>query len=161
MPFLHALSRSPLRYVAKAHRLRPSDVRLVSRMLYLLGKLLALRSRRPLPELIAAFDAEPETEPVPKRDIQRLVRLVDALMQTTFRDEYCMKRSLLLFHFLRRWGHDVRIHFGVVKREGSLKGHAWVDLNEAPLAEFEDPRTIYARTYSYPPLPERTPQPRS
>jgi hypothetical protein len=125
-------------------------VALLAYMGYLAARVLALQSRRPLPDLIASFDAAPSPRGALRVPPSRLVRLVDLLMRATFHDRYCMKRSLLLFHFLRRWGHDARIHFGVAKRGGELTGHAWVDLDGRPFAEHGDPNRHFTRTYSFP-----------
>lgn len=150
MPHLQYAVRFPLRYANAVRKLRWADVFLLARMVYLLAKLLILQSRRPLPVLMAMFDSAPGSHLHYRMPPRRLVRLVDALMRLTFGKDYCMKRSILLFHFLRAWGYDAVVHFGVTKTDGVLKGHAWVDLNGWPLAERKDPRTEYIRTFSYP-----------
>lgn len=38
----------------------------------------------------------------------------------------CLKRSLLLYHFLRKNGIEVQIHFGVRKCGSYLAGHSWL-----------------------------------
>lgn len=60
-----------------------------------------------------------------------------------------MKRSLILFHYLRKAGREARIVFGVAKEEGRLEGHAWVTVNGEPFAE-EGPVDRYTVTYAYP-----------
>lgn len=60
-----------------------------------------------------------------------------------------MKRSLVLFHFLRKAGEDAEIVFGVVKDGDKLEGHAWVTVNGQPFAE-EGPVDKYTVTYRYP-----------
>ena len=73
-----------------------------------------------------------------------------ALMRLIYRRDYCMKRSLVLFHFLTRWGYDPSVHFGVKIEEKELKGHAWVELSGRPLGESSDPYTSFKKTFSYP-----------
>jgi hypothetical protein len=47
----------------------------------------------------------------------------------------CLKRSLLLYYFLRKNGIEVKIHFGVQKRAGYLAGHSWLTRNGNLLAD--------------------------
>lgn len=114
----------------------------------MLVSLLVLQRAVSLPRLMRIFDARPA--PRGRIEPARLVYLATGLVRATLRDRYCMKRSLLIFHFLRRWGYDARILFGVVRDGDELRGHAWIELNGAPLAERGDPRRAYAVTYSYP-----------
>jgi len=47
----------------------------------------------------------------------------------------CLRRSLVLFHLLRRAGRPVGLHIGVRKRDGSLQAHAWLVQDGAPYLE--------------------------
>ncbi|MDZ7859133.1 MAG: lasso peptide biosynthesis B2 protein [Candidatus Krumholzibacteriota bacterium] len=47
----------------------------------------------------------------------------------------CLKRSLLLFRFLRYYGQPVIINFGVKWEDGNLTGHSWLSLNGKPYME--------------------------
>ena len=62
----------------------------------------------------------------------------------------CLFRSILLFQFLRRYGHLPRIHIGLRKDGDRLQGHAWVTVNGTPLLEQSDPSTRYVENFSYP-----------
>ncbi len=71
----------------------------------------------------------------------------------------CMKRSLILYHLLRKSGMDVLICFGVkLERDLSvsetkkrLKGHAWLLLNGEVYLERDPGQTKnYRVTYSFP-----------
>ena len=44
---------------------------------------------------------------------------------TLLQKNVCLKRSLLLYYFLRRNGDDIRIHFGIKRQGGKLTGHNW------------------------------------
>jgi hypothetical protein len=47
----------------------------------------------------------------------------------------CLRRSFLLFHFLRYYGQEVAINFGV-KWEGiDLTGHSWLSMDGRPYLE--------------------------
>jgi hypothetical protein len=70
---------------------------------------------------------------------EKIIKYTDYILSRNFfiwRDT-CLKRSLLLYHFLNKIGVKVRICFGVKYndtmiskgRKGSLEGHAWLLLN--------------------------------
>lgn len=144
MKFLmHNLDR-----LRRATRVRPSEWLLVVQMVGLLVRLTIWQRRLPLPVLIERFAAQPVDEPHPP--LHRFVRLTTSLMRLVYRRDYCMKRSLLLFHFLTRWGYDPTVHFGVKIEGQNLKGHAWVELDGRPFAESTNPYTSFKTTYSYP-----------
>lgn len=58
----------------------------------------------------------------------------------------CLKRSLLLYHFLQRAGMDVQIYLGVQRArqpaagfaQGELRGHAWLVYRGAAVYEPSD-----------------------
>ena len=76
--------------------------------------------------------------------------------------DICLTRSLVLYYFLRKYGLDVQICFGVKHKKDSegrdagrkLQGHAWLSLNGYFFLENnpEDTRT-FAVTYSFPSTP--------
>lgn len=142
----HRVVRGLLR-LRSAFRVRPSEWRLLLEMVGLLAQLAVLQRKLPLPKLMEHFSAAPTGEPHPP--VRRTIRLLDVLLRLTYRRDFCMKRSLLLFHFLGRWGYDPVVHFGVKLDDGDLKGHAWVELDERPVAEGSDPYTSFRTTYSY------------
>lgn len=145
-----------IRYARILAKLDRSEWLLLAEVSVLLGKLLIVQRTAPLPDLMAKFDAEPIAPGGRRLRPARLVYLVTGLVRLTLRDRFCMKRSILIFHYLRKWGHSARILFGVVKQDGDLQGHAWVELNGRPLAERGHPRSRYTVTYAYPsePVPE-------
>jgi len=70
---------------------------------------------------------------------EKIIKYTDYILNRNFfiwRDT-CLKRSLLLYHFLNKIGVKVRICFGVKYNDtmiskdhkGSLEGHAWLLLN--------------------------------
>jgi len=61
----------------------------------------------------------------------------------------CLKRSMVLYRFLRIAGVPVKIKLGVQKNNGKLKGHCWLELGGKPYLQNED--MGYKTTYTYPP----------
>jgi len=75
----------------------------------------------------------------------------------------CLKRSLVLYRFLRKLGMDVHICFGVrfpdgVSRE-KLEGHAWLLYNGDIFLERDiEMAKAYKLTYCFPEINEQTAQ---
>ncbi|HEX7071952.1 MAG TPA: lasso peptide biosynthesis B2 protein [Rhodothermales bacterium] len=150
---LHGYGRRLARVAQAAGRMRRIDLRRFGEMTRLIGLYQRLHDKRPLPELVSAFDSEPRSDELPS-DLKRITRQIDLLMRLVYRDRYCMKRSLLHFHYMRRMGLPVTLQFGVTRTGDGLTGHAWVELAGEPYAERFDPRERFARTWSYPQEPE-------
>lgn len=140
--------------------LRARDLPVLARIAVLWPAAAVLKRSVPVPRLAGLFGAAPRLGPGrggPRRGGAvppwRLARLIDGVLRRAYRHRpgYCVERSLLLFHLLRRGGHPARLCFGVVRApEGRLAGHAWVTLDGEPVAEPVDPRTLYATTYASP-----------
>jgi hypothetical protein len=60
----------------------------------------------------------------------------------------CLYRSLARYALLRRAGHPVRFVMGLDPKDPSVVGHAWVELDGAPLGE--DVPEGYTVTFAYP-----------
>ena len=97
-------------------------------------ELLACRARLRLPRLLAAEaflrremrGPTPEPTTGPSRDALLLAftRAVNAQPGTPG----CLPRSLALRRFLVRNGEPGRIHLGLKRKAGRLRGHAWVEV---------------------------------
>ena len=129
--------------------LRPREALLLVQMVAMVAALKVLQRVVSLPTLLRLFDVR---RPRPERRLhpKRLAWLASGLLRRLFGQDYCMPRSIVLFHFMRKWGYPTRLHFGVARREGALKGHAWVTLGDLPFAERGDPRRSYKTMYTYP-----------
>lgn len=105
--------------------------------------------------------------PKPHKDMDRerlegkIVKYTDYILDHNFwiYRRTCLKRSLVLYHFLRRCGIDVHVCFGVRynenmpnKKEGkNLEGHAWLLYKENIFLEKKaDLTRTYRITYSFP-----------
>jgi hypothetical protein len=55
----------------------------------------------------------------------------------------CLRRSILIWYFLRRRGINSLIIFGVRKINGKLDAHAWVEINGIVVSERDDTHLQY------------------
>lgn len=131
-------------------RVRVGDLFLLPRIVGVVGMVTVLR-RTPVPLAFLVHLLEREPQPAVEPDIERVVRLTQGVLRRTHRREFCYPRAFAIFHVLSGWGCPVTLHFGVRKTAGVLEGHAWVSLDGCPLAEEQDPRTLYHCIYSYSP----------
>jgi hypothetical protein len=94
-----------------------------------------------------------------------IIKYTDYLLSRNFfvYKSTCLRRSLVLFYFLRRIGIDVHICFGVRQKKNlidteakqELEGHAWLMYNGNMFQEKNTNMTkTYTKTYCYPVLPE-------
>jgi hypothetical protein len=51
------------------------------------------------------------------------------------RDRDCLQRSLLLYRVLSRAGADPTLMVGFLRRNGRIRGHAWVTVDGNPVIE--------------------------
>ncbi len=65
------------------------------------------------------------------------------------RGKMCLKRSLVLYRFLRMYNIPARLMVGVRKEQGELTGHSWIEIHGR---HFQDPLedVKYSVTFSYP-----------
>lgn len=99
--------------------------------------------------------AEPK-KPWKGRDLpapQELADFVDRLLarRVLMRKQLCLRRSLVLYRFLRKLGLDVRINFGVAAPGFSnrLKAHAWLSAKGKPYLETGESHENFEIIHSY------------
>ena len=131
-------------------KLRLSDIPLLMHIGVLLVRILVLQRWLSVPQLLKTFDGANNGKSRPGIDPSRLVWLVKGLLKFPFKNDFCMQQSILLMYYLRRWGYDVSLIYGISKNQTVFKGHAWIELDGEPFAENRNPRDVYAITYSYP-----------
>lgn len=134
--------------------LRPRDLRLLATMARLLVEIAWRQRRGSMEAFVVSFDGRGRSRPLPRVSVDRLVWLATGLSRRVYGEGFCLKRSLLLFYFLRNWGCDVRICFGVAQDGTGLAGHAWVEVDGRPLAESEASLARFGAAFSYPPTYE-------
>ena len=67
------------------------------------------------------------------------------------RRQLCLRRSLVLYRFLKKLGLNVQINFGVVPpgRSRRLKAHSWLSLNGKPYLEKSDAHMEFELIHSH------------
>jgi hypothetical protein len=93
---------------------------------------------------------------------EKIIRWTDAILGWDFFifRTSCLKRSLVLYHFLKQAGLPLQINFGVRKLAPAsrshwplLDGHGWLSLRGQTYLEGDEPRKAFRLIYSFPPLP--------
>jgi hypothetical protein len=92
----------------------------------------------PLPQVLAAQTPARADLALPSDDVRRLADAA-ALFERRSPLGLCLRRSLVRYHYLRRAGLPVAIHFGARFKGGvadrDVSGHAWITLDGAPYHE--------------------------
>lgn len=78
---------------------------------------------------------------------ERMLRL----FQETGYKYSCMRRSIVLYHFLRSYGIAVIIHFGAKWDGPRLTGHSWLTLGEKILLDNQENVGQFSLFFSFPP----------
>lgn len=135
-------------------RREPQAVLFVGRMAWCVVVLSIGVKVLPLPSALRLI-APRQLKTPPPRDPQltdaRAVQLLDALLGTDFLvfTPSCWKRSAALYSHLAARETNARIRFGVCKEsDGSLAGHAWIEIDGTPV--FEKTAPDYRVTFSFP-----------
>lgn len=104
---------------------------------------------KPLPVALAELTPAPAPGPL---DPETIRQIADAL--TAFGAGrplgICLRRSLLRYHFLRRAGLPVVVHFGARRLGERIGGHAWLTLDGQPYHEAPEHYLNYVLMFSYP-----------
>ena len=109
------------------------DIFILAKVFYLTLILSVELYTKPLPTLLKALTPPPSFR-LKNWDISKVVKWLDFFSIwgiPPFR-ESCLKRSLILYKFLREKGIDVKINIGVKKEVKEVRGHAWLTLNGKP-----------------------------
>jgi len=85
--------------------------------------------------------------------IERVIYLCNRIMGILRKRGFkytCLRRSLLLFHFLRYYGQKVIINFGIKWKGDDLTGHSWLTLDGEPYLEPEGKPEKFTFIFSLP-----------
>ncbi len=119
-----------------------------------------------IPELIKKFTPRNSRKYQKNRNLKettdKIVKFIDFILNRKFwryKENTCLKRSLVLYYYLRKRGIDVHICFGVkyndkpttTMERNRLIGHAWLLYNGSIFLEKNAVETkTYKVTYSFP-----------
>ena len=128
----------------------PHRVRLGALTLSLRFRLDRMLRRHSLPGLLGALTPKPLSStrvPLPTVEDALLAaeRVVERLRVVP---DTCLYRSLARYAVLRSAGHPARFVMGLSPRAPEITGHAWVELDGAPMGETVDDDMVI--TYAYP-----------
>ncbi len=139
------------------------DFRLFYRIFALITMLPALIKWHTLPCLLARLTPENKnssTAPGTDQTEAKIIKYTDFILGWNIGvwKQTCLKRSLVLYHFLRGIGMPVQICFGIrlpfaegKDVHGQLEGHAWLLYHKDLFLEIEPEMTAtYTETYRYP-----------
>jgi len=106
----------------------------------------------PLPKLMQVLTPKKRKESISQEEINRITHFTNLILNRRFFIFHptCLKRSLVLYHFLNKYGLNVVMNFGVKKNNDRLDGHGWLTLDGKPFLENYDPHDTFTVTYSYP-----------
>jgi hypothetical protein len=127
----------------------PHRVRLGALTLSLRLRLDRMLKRHSLPALLGALTPQSTSARVPLPTVEDALlgaeRVIEHLRVVP---DTCLYRALGRYAVLRRAGHPARFVMGLSPRAPEITGHAWVELDGAPLGETLDDDLVI--TYAYP-----------
>jgi Transglutaminase-like superfamily len=94
----------------------------------------------PLPRVVRIAEPRSLTSSPHQRDVRRIVALAQAVTSRATRrpETMCLVRSLVAYRYLARAGVRPELHVGFERTEGTLRGHAWVVVEGAPVTDRAD-----------------------
>ncbi|OGL38421.1 MAG: hypothetical protein A2042_00545 [Candidatus Schekmanbacteria bacterium GWA2_38_11] len=107
-----------------------------------------------LPKLMKVLTPGKRKETFAQDEIDHIIKITDLILNQRFFIFHptCLKKSLVLYHFLNKHGLKVVMNFGVKKDKKSdkLDGHGWLTLDDKPFLESYNPLDFFKVVYSYP-----------
>lgn len=135
------------------HRLNqiknPGDLWLLLRIAALASVMPVLLRWMKLPVLLNLLDSRNTSAAVEMGQVDRIVGFTHFVLRKSRlgKRSWCLRRSLLLYHFLGKAGLPVEINFGIQKVNG-LEGHAWLTHGGEVYLDKEEFTSSYAVIYS-------------
>ena len=128
----------------------PHRVRLGALTLSLRLRLDRMLRRHSLPGLLGTLTPERALrERVPLPTVEDALLAAEKVIEhLRVVPDTCLYRSLARYAVLRRAGHPARFVMGLSPRAPEITGHAWVELDGAPMGETVDDDMVI--TYAYP-----------
>ncbi|MFS8069582.1 MAG: lasso peptide biosynthesis B2 protein [Byssovorax sp.] len=127
----------------------PHRVRLGALTLSLRFRLDRMLRRHSLPGLLGALTPERSLPRVPLPTVEDALLAAEKVVERLrVVPDTCLYRSLARYAVLRSAGHPARFVMGLSPRAPEITGHAWVELDGAPMGETVDDDMVI--TYAYP-----------
>lgn len=127
----------------------PHHVRLGALTLSLRVRLDRMLQRRSLPGLLDSLTPKGTSTRVPLPTVEdALLAAEKVARRLRVVPDTCLYRALARYAVLRRAGHPARFVMGLSPRAPEITGHAWVELDGAPMGETLDDDLVI--TYAYP-----------
>jgi hypothetical protein len=119
----------------------PGDFPMLARIFFLIPYYLILIRFAPVQRVLAKLPAMPSEEAARQRNgyaeaLDKAWRASNFFLVRIFgRKDFCLPRTLVLYHWCRRNGVRAEIAIGVYKEDKDLKGHAWLKVKGDPYRE--------------------------
>lgn len=132
----------------------PGRIFILICLLPLLFRLMKIQS------LLRLLTPRKTKSPVNPGQREEIIKWTDAILGWDFFifKTSCLRRSLVLYHFLKQTGLPLQINFGVRKlaqnpkpRWPLLDGHGWLSLRGQSYLERGEPQREFKPIYSFPP----------
>lgn len=111
-----------------------ADAYIFTRVLYLIVKICVMLYIKPISEVLKLVTPKSSSK-LKRWDMSKVIRCVDFFFIwpiPPFHPGLCLKRSLVLYKFLRENGIEVKINIGIKKETKNIHGHAWLTLDGKP-----------------------------
>jgi len=131
----------------------PNEFSLIIRIFLFLLKLPLLLKFRNITSLVQKITPRNHSEHNGSLTLERIIYLCDRclhLLQKLMYKYSCLKRCLLLYHFLRLYRVPVEINFGIKWEGNRLTGHSWLTLNGDTFLEPPGKVEKFTRFFSLP-----------
>ena len=131
----------------------PTELKLTARAAAVLLASPVLLKRYDIQKTVDRLTPKKRVKKKRRLDPDRVIYLCHRVMSGFARVSYkpnCLRRSLLLYHCLRRNGTPVEIHFGVKMGKEALEGHCWLTTDEGLIDDREEMVSQFAPMFSLP-----------
>lgn len=100
-------------------------------------------------QFLNSYKSSPK--PISKQQIYKLVSYVDFMLSLSdpIIKKTCLKRSLVLYRFLRLYHCEVGFKIGVQNNQSNVLGHSWLTLNGKVFADSEQKVKDFKLIFNY------------
>jgi len=131
----------------------PTEVKLTVRAAAVLLASPVLLKRYDIQKTVDFLTPRRRVKPKKQLSHERVIylcqRVLNGFARVAFRSN-CLKRSLTMYHCLKRHGAAVDIHFGVKMGDEELQGHCWLMVDNQLVGDSEEMVGQFAPMFSLP-----------